>query len=205
MNGGPTEVIEWAVRNQAHPDESESGDLHVASLFPGGALLGLIDGLGHGPEATAAAHTAAAVLLAAPSRSPTMLLQACHEALRPTRGAVLSLCSIDDARGAMTWTGVGNVEAVLFRADPSKTPTRLRIVLRGGVVGYQLPALRATEHAIYPGDLLVFASDGLRHDFSEETDTAGPADQIADRMMRSYAKRTDDAAVLVARYRGGSR
>jgi hypothetical protein len=115
---------------------------------------------------------------------------------------VISLASIDEARGAMTWVGVGNVEALLSRAGGSEGARRERILLRSGVVGYQLPPLRSGELAIGVGDMLVFASDGLSHQFCDAPMGGRAPGELADHLLRAYAKTTDDALVLVARYRG---
>jgi len=56
------DAIEWSVASRARPGEAVSGDLHVVVPTRDGALLGVIDGLGHGEEATAAARMAAIVL-----------------------------------------------------------------------------------------------------------------------------------------------
>jgi len=195
-------AIEWAARGQPIPGELESGDLHIAIEFPGGALLGLIDGLGHGSEAAAAARTAEMVLSAHPYRPISSLIGDCHEALRSTRGAVISLASVDARLGKLRWGGVGNVEAVLNRADAAASPRRERILLRSGVVGYQLPPLRTVELPIRPGDVLIFASDGLKHDFAEEPPARLEPAQHAEYLIKTYSKDSDDALVLVARYRG---
>lgn len=199
------QLIDWAVRGQPIAGELESGDLHIAAEFAGGALLGLIDGLGHGSEAAVAARAAQAVLSAHPYRAVSTLIKTCHEALRSTRGAVLSLASIDAEREQLCWSGVGNVEAVLNRADTRMNPARERILLRSGVVGYQLPPLRTVELPIFPGDVLIFASDGLRHDFAEEPPARLDPAEHADYLIRTYGKDSDDALVLVARYRGAAR
>ena len=62
----------------------------------------------------------------------------------------------------MTWLGVGNVEGVLIRADTRATPAAESVLLRGGVVGYQLPALQASVVPVSRGDLLILATDGIR-------------------------------------------
>lgn len=201
-HAGDADVVEWAARGRPIAGERESGDLYVAAQFSHGALLGVIDGLGHGPEAARAARAALTVLEARPTASVLTLITACHEALRSTRGAVMSLASIDAERGAMNWAGVGNVEAVLTREDPRASPQRERILLRNGVVGYQLPPLRATALQIFPGDTLVFASDGLAHNFGEEAGAFGPVAEHADHLLRAHGKTNDDALVLVARYLG---
>src|SRR5207247_8437874 len=54
--------FEWGVASRAFPGENASGDLHLVKPLPGGVLLAAVDGLGHGPEAVAAATTAVAIL-----------------------------------------------------------------------------------------------------------------------------------------------
>jgi hypothetical protein len=203
VSGGARQVgvVDCAVRNRPIAGESVSGDGHVAAAFPHGVLLGLIDGLGHGQEAAAATRVAVATLEAEPDRPVLALIRACHVALRGTRGAVMSLAAIDAARDEMAWAGVGNVEAVLTRAEPAAGPARARILLRSGVVGYQLPPLRAVSLPIAPGDLLVFASDGLGHGFGDEAPFGDPG-AFAEHLLRVHGRSSDDASVLVARYRG---
>jgi hypothetical protein len=67
----------------------------------------------------------------------------------------------------MTWLGVGNVQGVLMRADAKKGKVKESLLLRGGVVGSQLPALQATVIPIVKGDTLVFATDRPRRIRSE--------------------------------------
>ena len=135
-------VIEWGICGRPCAGERESGDIHVVEPFAGGALVGVIDGLGHGEHAAAAARAAAATLARNPGGPVLDLVEACHAALRGTRGVVLSLASIDASRDEMTWVGVGNVEAVHYRAATRGSLSPDRIVSRSGVVGYQIPPLR---------------------------------------------------------------
>lgn len=195
---------DWAARGRPIAGERESGDRHVAAITASGGLFALIDGLGHGPEAATAARRAVAELERDPQRPVLSLITACHEALRGTRGAVMSLAAIDAARGSLSWAGVGNVEAVVVRGDPVRSPARERVLLRSGVVGYQLPPLRANELALFAGDVLIMASDGLRHDFADAPPVGLSAEACADYLLRTFARPTDDALVLVARYQGAS-
>ncbi len=200
--GQVTGVLDWAVAARTLGGQTESGDLHLVAPFEGGALVAVIDGLGHGPEAAEAARAACTLLAQDPTWSPARLLQRCHEDLRRTRGVVMSLASFTDAPSAMAWIGVGDVEAILLRADHTAKPAREAIVLRSGVVGYQLPPLRETRHAIAAGDVLIIATDGIRRDFADRADRDDDPQAIADAVLAGHAKGTDDALVLVARYRG---
>jgi negative regulator of sigma-B (phosphoserine phosphatase) len=195
-------VIEWGVGARTLLGEIESGDLHIIAPFADGALVAAIDGLGHGVEAAAASRAAAAELQDHAAEPVLRLVERCHATLRRTRGAVLSLASFDAQAAVMTWTGVGNVEGFLFRADPSAKLPRESILLRNGVVGYQLPLLRATVLPVAPGDTLVFATDGIRHGFADLSPCRRPPDEAAAEIVDRYAKATDDALVVVARYLG---
>src|SRR5438552_424629 len=53
------------------------------------------------------------------------------------------------------------------------------------------------------GDLLIFATDGIRGGFTEGLPTDATPQQLADEILARYGKGTDDALVLVARYAGG--
>src|SRR5437879_12962124 len=137
-------IIEWGVAWQTLAGEVESGDKHVVKIFPHGALLAALDGLGHGGEAAAAANMAVRVLQTSENESIISLLKRCHECLRSTRGVVISLAGFNAVEETMTWVGVGNVEGVLLRADPAVDPRYESLVLRSGVVGSRLPLLHGT-------------------------------------------------------------
>jgi len=198
----PTLPIAWAVSSAALDGAAESGDLHVVVPCAQTVLVAAIDGIGHGPEAALAARVAAAVLVQHAEEPLIPLMQRCHEELRRTRGVVLSMASFDLRRSTMTWLGVGNVEGALFRANRFADPPRDSLVVRGGVVGYQIPSLRAAECPVEAGDVLVFATDGVRSDFASYSPLGRDIQETTDAMLACYGKQTDDALVFAARYLG---
>lgn len=195
-------AIEWGVAGRPIPGESESGDNYVVKPLKNGAIVAVVDGLGHGPEAAASAKVAVNTLEANADESVISLVNRCHERLRGMRGAVITLASINSQAGTMTWLGVGNVEGMLLRSSGS--PSREYIVQRGGVVGAQLPILRPSITTIKPGDTLIMATDGISHGFAERVNPSESPQKIADRILITYNKLTDDALVLVVRYTGPS-
>src|SRR6266480_3090887 len=194
--------IEWGAAAQAIPGETVSGDLHLVKPFSHGALVAVVDGLGHGDEAAMAARTAVSVLEEHPDQSVITLAKRCHDALRKTRGAVMTLASFNVLDSTVSWLGVGNVDGLLLRADNLATPSSEYAMLRGGVVGYQLPPLRASVIAIGPADLMILASDGISSGFNRDLNASEPPQQIADRIMSLHFKGNDDALVLVVRFLG---
>jgi len=195
-------IIEWGVASLALAGEVESGDRHVVKTFPHGALLAVMDGLGHGEQAAAAANRAVKVLQTADTESIVSLLKRCHERLRSTRGVVMSVAAFNAVDETMTWIGVGNVEGVLLRADPTVVPGQKSLVSRNGVVGSRLPLLEAAIVPVMRGDTLIFATDGIGSEFTQHLALGEGPQQLADKILAQYATRTDDALVLVARYVG---
>jgi phosphoserine phosphatase RsbX len=193
------ELLDWAVATRTMAGESESGDLQVVQHFAGGVLIAVIDGLGHGPEAAAAARAASEELRCGAGDPIAELVHRCHVALRRTRGIVASVASIDARNGTMSWLGIGNVETVLFRADGS---AKEALVLGGGVVGYRLSTLRPSVLPIGIGDVLVFATDGVRHEFAQNSPIGQDPKAAAAEIVREFSKETDDALALVAYYQG---
>ena len=159
-------AIEWGCASRALPGEATSGDLQVVKPFPGGVLIAVLDGVGHGSEAAAAAAMAGAILENHAADLVIELVRRCHEALRATRGVTMSVASLNVAERSLAWLAVGNVEGVLLRQSGADAMAEESLLLRPGVVGLRLPALEAEVVRISDGDLLIFTTDGVRSVFT---------------------------------------
>jgi phosphoserine phosphatase RsbX len=193
-------IVEWGCASRALSGQPSSGDLMVVKSFPGGMLVAALDGIGHGEEAAAAAAAAGAILEAHAREPVIALIERCHDGLRGTRGVALSLASFNGSEGLMTWLGVGNVQGVLLRGGLASDAAEESLLLRAGVVGVQLPSLRADVLPASTGDTLIFATDGIRSDFNRGLARNRPPQRAADSILARHGKTTDDALVLVARY-----
>jgi hypothetical protein len=193
--------ISWGVAEAPMVAGTESGDSHVVRQLPEGVLAAVIDGVGHGNEAADAARIAGCTLLTSPHEDAVSLVWRCHDALKHTRGVVMTLLFFSPS-GAMTWVGVGNIDGVILRCDSNGRVRSNHVVLRGGVVGHRLPPLRAECLTMRPHDTVVLATDGIRPEFSDDL-VPGDAPQVmADQILSRYRKGTDDALVLVVRCLG---
>jgi serine phosphatase RsbU (regulator of sigma subunit) len=195
-------LVEYGMAKSILPGQGESGDRHLVCCGGDGILIAAIDGIGHGEEAANAAEAAISILKASPDEPVISLLERCHEGLRSTRGVVLSLASIDPKHGMMTWIGVGNVQGVLMRAGAKMGRVEEVLLLRGGVVGSQLPALQAAVLPIAKGDTLVFVTDGIRSEFVEGLSALESPQRAADKILKQHSRGNDDALVLVVRLTG---
>jgi phosphoserine phosphatase RsbX len=197
-------LVEYGVAKSIFAGQGESGDRHAVCCGRDGILIAAMDGIGHGQQAANAAEAALAILKAHPDEPVISLMEQCHESLRTTRGVVLSLAAIDPKHGMMTWIGVGNVQGVLMRAGARKGSVQEVLLLRGGVVGSQLPALQAAVLPIAKGDTLVFVTDGIRGEFVECLSALESPQRAADKILNQYGRGNDDALVLVVRLVGVS-
>jgi serine phosphatase RsbU (regulator of sigma subunit) len=180
------------------PGQKECGDVSSILWTEEGMLTAVVDGLGHGDEAAQASRLVLRMLEQHRQEHIISLVQHCHQALRGTRGAVLSLASFNLRDRVMTWLGVGNVEGVLIRAD-GKSPSEA-LLLRSGVLGSVLPPLQAAVLPVTTGDLLILATDGIRTGFESSMIRSAPPQSVADHILQQYGKPADDALVLVARF-----
>ncbi|MEB3982760.1 SpoIIE family protein phosphatase [Mycobacterium sp. 663a-19] len=198
--------MEWARAGRPVPGEYTSGDRGLAIDIDGAAaLFGVLDGLGHGPAAAAAALRAVDALTHARNERVEVLVQLCHRVLAGTRGAAMTLARVDFAAGTLTWTGVGNVTANLLAKDAAGVHVRSSARLAAGIVGYRIPEIRPAQVIpLRAGDLLVIATDGITEEHLDHLDFAGTATAIAEEILGKYAKESDDAMVLAARHRGAT-
>jgi negative regulator of sigma-B (phosphoserine phosphatase) len=196
-------ALEVGVAGTPIAGEERSGDLGVFAPYDGGALVAVIDGLGHGDDAADAAEAAGEVLRAHAGSEPQALLERCHQALRGTRGAVMTFAWFDLEARQMHWAGVGNVEARFLRASDVRGARHAGPVVLGGVVGFQIPrALRTSTIDLEPGDAAAFATDGIAADFSAVLEPVLSPQAQAERVLRDHGKGSDDALAVVVRWNG---
>jgi negative regulator of sigma-B (phosphoserine phosphatase) len=196
-------VIESAPAMFTLPGQEESGDRHTVVPLQNGALIAVIDGLGHGPEAAVAAKRAVDMIEQHAKDEPLIsLVKLCHAALSDTRGAVMNLAALDAGESTLTWVGIGDVHGRLLLKTSETGYAQQSLLLRPGVVGQKLPPLQVSVTRVQPGDMVIFATDGIDPEFSERLNINSPADEIAERIVGRYCKKTDDALALVVRYLG---
>jgi phosphoserine phosphatase RsbX len=194
--------VEVSVAASRLTGQSASGDRYLVTPLHQGVLVAVVDGLGHGEAAAVAADLAIRTLDRHDEASLIPRVKECHERLRGTRGAVMSLAAFSTRDSTMTWLGVGNVEGRLLRSPGKRRGDCESLLLRAGVVGAQLPPLRAAVIPVASGDIVILATDGIASGFARAVVVTDQTQRIADRILAEHSKATDDALVLVSRYLG---
>lgn len=176
--------------------EDECGDTGVIHLSDGHCFLALMDVLGHGKEAHEVAVVGEGYLKTHYEEDLVELMNGLHDCLTGTRGAVAALCRIDRMNGEMEFVGVGNITARLYGPSP------LSFVSRDGVIGYRLPTPKKQRAKVYPGDILMLSSDGIKEHFDPVFFPdlfKGSARDVAEKVMDQLGKGSDDASCMVLR------
>jgi phosphoserine phosphatase RsbX len=205
-DAGQVGALEWAIAATPMPGQDVSGDQYVVVDAGDSVLLGVIDGLGHGPAAAEAAFEAIKVLTANAGEPLDALIYLCHQSLAETRGVAMTLARFTFDDGELTWLGVGNVLGVVVRNAPVGSTNLAVALVAGGIVGHQLPpTMHIRGASMHPGDVLLLGTDGLRPHFIEDPPLAQEVPSLADDILTRCRKDTDDALILAARYRGLAR
>ena len=156
------------------------------------------DGLGHGVEAFRAARAATELLAGREHWSVSDLLQEAHGALRATRGAAISLASLDLQTGQLQFAGVGNVSASVHDAHHRK-----QMITHNGIVGHNMRRLLPVEVEL-DDHLFILCSDGLQSQWSLDDfpgiETRHPAG-IAAMLSKKHCRVRDDVTVVAIRRR----
>lgn len=187
--------LEFAGASVPYQGLSSSGDAWQAWSDEHSVVWAVVDGVGHGPSAELAATLALGHISALLAEQPTApldeLIKSCHEALRRTVGAALTLLRV---RGdELEMCGLGNVELESYPTSGS------RGVPYPGTVGYRCRKLNVFRSRLLPGDLLRLSTDGVRSSFRLQS----PSDTLAryaNQSLAEHARSTDDATLVLTRY-----
>ncbi|WP_042433491.1 ATP-binding SpoIIE family protein phosphatase [Streptacidiphilus anmyonensis] len=134
-----------------------SGDAWTSVLRQDRFVVLLADGLGHGPAAAAAAHSAVTSLRNRPEHDPVGILDRLHAELRGTRGAAVAVASIDLRTETLLFAGIGNIGARTGHTDSWE-----HLLSHPGIAGAHRPARVPLRRAPWrPGSVLVMHTDGL--------------------------------------------
>ena len=174
--------------------ELDSGDCWQFLRTAQGWSAVVVDGLGHGTAAAAAAQVVARTHREVPD-APSRCLSLAHERSRGTRGAAASIVVHDAREGGLVHAGVGNVAVSVVGLEDGRG-----LASQNGTLGGICPAVREQRAEASPRMLVIMHSDGLSARWSVHAypglRTRHPQ-VIAATLFRDAHRTRDDATVLV--------
>lgn len=177
--------------------ESVNGDAWGAKRFETSYWMVVADGLGHGPDANAAAAEAVRIFRETHGhRSTTDVLEAMHGALRKTRGAAVAVAHLDRTSRELKFAGVGNIGATVLGGNG----TWKGATSHNGILGHEVRRIQEFSFPWNSSSKLFMHSDGLSTwalDKYPGLLRRHPA-VIASVLYRDFWRRRDDVTVFVA-------
>jgi phosphoserine phosphatase RsbX len=175
------------------PGETANGDGWTVFDTHTGQRVALIDGAGHGPLAEEARLVAIESLQQTSHLSLADSLKRCHEVLRGTRGAVISMLELSET--AIEFTGVGNVEGRLYGGEKVA-----HFAPRRGILGTVIPTLRPEYWDLPPAWAVVMFTDGISQRLADTLNPLsidGDSQTFTDQLVQTWGRQTDDATIVL--------
>lgn len=188
-------MIRWGAAMRPKHGQTVSGDTFVVCENGNHLLAAVIDGLGGGSEAARAAEGAAAVLRANPHQPLQSLIRDAHEAIHATRGAVIGVLAFQLDIRSVSYVGIGNI-GVYVHSKQAIHP-----ISKNGILGFRFPSLLELTYTYDQDDVFVMYSDGVDGQFTYDHALSFDTESqlLANTILETYGKHSDDATVLAVR------
>jgi negative regulator of sigma-B (phosphoserine phosphatase) len=174
--------------------ETVCGDGYLTRVLENGALVSVVDGLGHGPQAGEAATAFNESVKEHVALGVQAMMEEANRALNGTRGAAAAILRVDEAAKRVSFTGVGNIEMHAF------SDVKMRPVCAPGIVGHRVRKMLAFEFELPKDATIALCSDGISSRLHFDEYTHLEPQEIADLILEEHGKLHDDATCVVMRY-----
>jgi anti-sigma regulatory factor (Ser/Thr protein kinase) len=177
--------------------ELVSGDLAVLERRSGHLFVAIVDALGHGASANAAAKHAVSFLQQSWSLDVVKTMHELHDTLSGTIGAAAGICVIKAESRSVRYAGVGNTVIRTFGTRPA------RLHSSAGTLGEQIRGVHEQRLQLNSRDVLVLYTDGVSDRFELDKYPAllvERPDAIARSIVDKFGKSHDDASCVAVRF-----
>ena len=176
-----------------------SGEEHIGDGWSftrgeGWFAVMVADGLGHGVDAEGPSRNAVETFLAAPSESPSRIIERAHEALSGGRGAAVAVARVEG--NEVRYAGVGNIAGSVIEDSATR-----HMVSHPGIVGHRMSRVQEFTYPWSDRSLLVMASDGIKTQWRLDSYPGlvrRHPTLVAATLWRDFSRGRDDATVVVA-------
>lgn len=174
--------------------ETVCGDGYITRTLDDGALVSVVDGLGHGPMAGEAATAFNDTIGGNVELSVRAMMEEANRALSGTRGAAAAMLRLDHSGRRVHFTGVGNIEM------HAASDVKMRPVCAPGIVGHRVRKMLDFDFELPATAIIALCSDGISSRLHFEDYAHLEPQEIADLILEQHGKTHDDATCVVVRY-----
>lgn len=199
-SGAAPKQFQWACLSRPAPNEIMCGDSWRIIEHDGRLAIMLVDGLGHGPLAAAAAHEATVAFDREPFAPLATIFEAANGRMGGTRGGAMAIAQVHSKAASLSYLGVGNIAGSL--RDVNGEGGR-GLVSQNGTVGSHMRKTKEFEYPCASHGFLVMHSDGLQSRWSLEGlpgITQRHCGVIAGHLYRGFTRGRDDVTIAVIRF-----
>lgn len=189
--------MDLSVFSRPLPGQRHNGDACFIKRYEDKVVFAVIDGLGHGRDACEASQAAVDCLNNCYRRPFTEIFRLCHERLKKTRGAAMSLCRINIKDRIMTHAGIGNVDTRVYSSETAPRPFCIN-----GTLGVAMRTVKVDEYPLPEHCVIIMFSDGISGRFSPDSLRGFlnlKPQSLARQIMDNHARDNDDATIIVGR------
>jgi hypothetical protein len=136
--------------------ETFCGDRFLSIPQPLSTLYVMVDGVGHGKEASFAADKACVSILSAAEKPLHEIVTCCEASLTETRGVAISFVRQTPSKNLIEYVGIGNVESYIF--SDRRT---IQLAKKPGIFGNRRRSFEIKSQAIPENATLLMFTDGV--------------------------------------------
>jgi Anti-sigma regulatory factor (Ser/Thr protein kinase) len=191
---GSESYFAWGGMSVPKNNELLSGDKWSIQFNERAAYCLMVDGLGHGIEASEASALAVKRFKENQDMPPSAMVKMLHTSLRGSRGAVGAVAKVDSEGRKLQFCGLGNIEGITYNGEITK-----HLVSLNGTLGYE--ARKFNEYTLpwTAETKLVLHTDGFTSKTCRNVPELASLSPgcLAGSLYRGHARDTDDATILV--------
>lgn len=190
-------ILQVGTASKPHYLEEDSGDICIYKELEGKFFLFVVDVLGHGKRAGTVAKAIELYIKNSHEMHIEKIYTGLEKMLQDTRGCAAFIAIVSE--NGIEYVNVGNIKGWIIDSGPVR-----RLKSTPGIVGRLPVSLKIFKEPVLPaGFVLIVCTDGIKNQFIPTPDMRWlktlSAEEAAEKIVREFAIKEDDASVLIAR------
>lgn len=201
-------LIEWEYVSKEKDGEVLSGDCYNFQESITAYFIFIIDGLGHGEDASKTSKMVVNYLDSYNFVNFTtfsVLFESIHALLHGERGVVMSAAYVNKESHVLEWAGVGNVNGILISSDSNNQVNSTYFINQEGIIGFNLPNIISKKINLTGQEILIIQTDGIEDLFGNLKDIEfllnnHSLKQVSIILFDKFRKSSDDGLLWLGKF-----